>query len=110
MGFATDSLRESRRDGMADKRPAPQGGRRPLACHSFPTTFLRKILRKTHTFQNLVNKNNILCRIRVISNSYASSLKKRVLTSKFPCKFPSVDGNGITVLCYLPPQNRRDFV
>ena len=38
---------------------------RPSACHSIPTTFLREIPRKTHTFLTLVNKNIILYRIGV---------------------------------------------
>ena len=68
MGFPRDFLRESQRDGMAGRRPAPQGEGdrgRPLDCHSILTTFLREIPRKTHTFPTLVNKNNILYRIGV---------------------------------------------
>ena len=78
MGFPRDFLRESQRDGMAGRRPAPRGerggslgsthkiyitpiplhlGERPLACHSIPPTFPQEIPRKTHTFPPLVNKN-----------------------------------------------------
>ena len=71
MGFPRDFLRESRRDEMAGRRPAPLGGGgRPLACHSIPTTFPREIPRKTHTFPTLVDKNNILYSIGVISILY----------------------------------------
>ena len=75
MGFPRDSLRESRRDGISGHRPAPQGESRPSACHSFPTTFPREILTKTHTFQTLADKNNILCSIGVMRIIYANSLK-----------------------------------
>ena len=68
MGFLRDFLRESWRDGLAGRRPAPRGGGggRPEACYSIPTTFPREIPRKTHTFPTLVNKNNILYSIGVV--------------------------------------------
>ena len=67
MGYLRDFLRESRRDGMAGRRPAPgEGGGRPWACHSIPMTFTREIPRKTHTFPTLVNKNNLLYNIEIV--------------------------------------------
>ena len=83
MGFPRGFLRESKRDGMSGERPAPQGGSRPSACHSFQTTFLRDTLRKTHTFQTLLIKKNILYSTGVIFILYVNSFKIRVLASKF---------------------------